>query len=74
MYVSVILERNGWNRFDYSAFDYGYLPKNQTTDVMVYRCEMNEKKHMITDNSYLLDPSIWYPHYSMHKSKLHDVF
>lgn len=72
-YVSVILETHGWNRFDYSAFDYGHLPEKDI-DVILQTIEMKEKKTFIKDNQYILDYSIWNPEYKKCKMKLSQAF
>jgi len=73
-YISVILETYGWNRFDYSAFDYGDLPINKDIEVIVYTCTMKSKKFMIQQNKFIIDPLVYYPQYDVLKIKLKDVF
>ena len=73
-YISVILETHGWNRFDYSAFDYGDIPFNRDIDVMVYSLQMKEKKIILDENKYLLDDLIWYPEYKKYKTKFSNAF
>ena len=75
MYVSVILETNGYNRFDYSTFNYGLLPTDQNINVIQYISRMTPKKTYIQHNKYIQDDDIWniiyYPPYT---TKLKNVF
>jgi len=71
----VILETQGWNRFDYPAFNYGSLPENQEAEVTVYQCRMREKETpSSTPGTYILDYSIWNPEYKKYKTRLKNVF
>lgn len=74
IYTSVILETFGFNRFDYSAFNHGHLPTQHNIDVIVYTCQMKEKKTSIGRNTFLLDSFIWYPEYTKWKTTFRNVF
>jgi hypothetical protein len=73
-YTSVILETCGYNRFDYSAFDYGFLPENQDTNVILYICEMKIRKIPLDNKTYIEDPSIWDPAYKIFRSTVRSAF
>jgi hypothetical protein len=73
LYTSVILETYGWNRFDYCAFNYCNLPKNDL-DVVVNILQMKEKQDWINEKTFLLDYSIWNPTFKRYKTKFLKVF
>lgn len=73
-YYSIILETHGFNRFDYSAFNYGDLPFQNDVNVTVYRLQMKEKQIRLNHNTYLLDDSIWNPVYKKYITQFSKVF
>jgi hypothetical protein len=74
-YVSVILETYGQhNRFDYSAFNYGLLSKDQDINVIINICRMIPKETQIQQNRYIIDYDIWNSVYNTYKMKLKNVF
>lgn len=76
IYVSVILEATaGWNRFDYSAFDYGSLSPDPETDVVVHQTRQCPKEIPLSHNTYIIDYDVWETvNYFTGKKKLKQVF
>jgi hypothetical protein len=76
-YISVILEKDGYNRFDYAAFNYGSLPGHQdwgSTAVTVYSCRMKPLETPLDSHSYLVDDTNFHPEYTTYKSYWKNVF
>jgi len=74
LYVSVILETSGRNRFDYESFHYGSLPQRNDLDVIVHDIIMKENKIPLGEKVYLLDHHNWKPHYTQYTEKLSVAF
>lgn len=74
LYYSIILETNGWNRFDYSAFHYGECPNRQDEDVIVYNLEMKPKQIQLGQHKYIIDSSIWNSQYRKYQTQFSNVF
>lgn len=66
LYISVILETHGEDRFDYAAFNYGILPEHKdwkNTKVCIHRCRMKPHEIPIGPRTFLVDYTNFHPEY-----------
>lgn len=78
LYVSVILETHGFNRFDYAAFNYGHLPNYDDwarTTAIIHRCAMEPRRIRFDAETYLVDETSFSPAWKTYYTRdLHDAF
>jgi len=78
-YISTVLEKDGYYRFDYAAFNIGYCPQRNNNMIISHLCIMKElwiplSKNYLGQQTYSINEDIYNPIYTYRRTTIDNAF